>query len=254
MLTAATQTKLKALGFDPDALVAAIKAETETDLTIPNLLTPEQVSTLSTNIRKDGFEEGKTAMREILVKDIKTKAGLQIETKELDPVLEALKEAWKKPAGNPELENSLKELQKKYTEDLSAKDSALAQARKELNGIKVRSTMAKYLPEETIIDKDYILTLFASEHEVEQTDSGAVVKKSGNVLKDDLQNPKSLEAVVKEFAMPFAKKEGRAGGDEPGGAGGKSFTNPDEHFAYWTKKGENPMDHLDTLKMIPDKK
>lgn len=254
MLNAATQAKLKALGIDPEALVTAVKAEAETELALPNLLTPEQVSTLSTNIRKEGYDEGKTAMREILVKDIKTKTGLQIETKELDPVLEALKDAWKKPADNTELEKSLKELQKKYTDDLSAKDALVKQRERELSGLKLRSEMAKHLPKETIIDKDYILTLFSTEHEIEQTDSGAVVKKHGTILKDDLQNPKSLEIVVKEFALPFAKKEGKGGEDDHGGAGGKTFTNPEEHYAYWAKKGENPLDHLDTLKVLPDKK
>lgn len=254
MLSAATQAKFKALGIDPEQLTTAVKAETDTDLTLPNLLTPEQVSTLSTNIRKDGYEEGKMAMREILVKDIKAKTGLQLESKELDPVLEALKEAWKKPSDNTELEKSLKELQKKYTEDLAAKEEAVKQHQRELANLKLRGEMAKHLPKETIIDKEYILTLFSTEHTIEQTDSGAVVKKHGTILKDDLQNPKSLEVVVKEFALPFAKKEGKAGADDVGGAGGKTFTDAEEHYAYWSKKGENPMDHLDTLKMIPDKK
>lgn len=255
MLATTDITRLKALGFDPDALVNAVKAEAETVITIPDLLSREQASILSTNMRKDGFEEGKIAMREILVKDIKAKTGVAIESKELDPVLEALKTAWGKPAANGELEKSLQELQRKYTTDLTEKENIIKQKASELFRLQLRQDALRHLPEHTVIDKDHILTLFTAQHEVEQHEGSTLVKRNGQVLKDSLQNPLSLEVAVKEFALPFAKKDGKAGEDDTGGAGNpKTFTNPEEHYNYWVKKGENPMDHMDTLKMLPGKK
>lgn len=255
MLAANDIAKLKALGFDPDALTAAVKAEAETAITIPDILTREQASTLSTNMRKDGFEEGKLAMREILVKDIKQKTGLTVESKELDPVLEALKATWGKPAANAELEKSLQDLQKKYTSDLAEKEALVKQKSSELFRLQLRQEAMRHLPEHTVIEKDHILTLFTSQHEVEQNEGSTLVKRNGQVLKDSLQNPLSLEVAVKDFALQFAKKDGKSGDDDNGGSGNpKTFTNPEEHYNYWVKKGENPMEHMDTLKMLPEKK
>lgn len=244
MLKKSIAESLKVLGFDVEKLEAAVKAEEEVAVDIPELMPKAQATALANNLkaaaRTEGFTAGKTAMSEILVKDLKAKMGLEFEGKDVDTfVTEATKKLSKSDDG---IKKSLSDLQEKYKTDLAAKDALIGTKEQELFSLKTGAQVTKHWTKGTIIPKHDLLTLFNTKYALKDEDGRTIVLENGQVLKDEVQAPKTLEAVSKEFYQTYIKKDGMGGGDNGGGAATK-FKDFDTMYAHYTKAGENPMDH-----------
>ena len=106
------------------------------------------------------------------------------------------------------------------------------------------SQIKSFMPELQILSKDEALTLFSSNHEVKE----GKIYKNGELLKDDMQNPLSIDKAVQGFLTErnFIKtNEGNQGGRGTGngGAGNPPSTlninNMQEFYAHCDKNNIN---------------
>lgn len=241
MLNQETTDKLKVLGFDVSKFSEAIKAEDEQSLDVPTLYTEDQKTSFGSN----RFNEGKTAMSEILAKDIKKTYGIESESKDINEVVklygqQAIDKAGIKPG---EWATEKESLQEKINSLISEKEQLSREYQSKLFGVEVKSTLSSIIPDNTMIGKDDITTLFLNTYGVSKDDEGrTVVKKGEEVLKDDLLNPKDLKTVVNAFLdeRKLIKKDGMGGGDRDGGGSAK-FKDMQQFMDYCAKNQIEPM-------------
>jgi len=244
MLNKETEDKLKVLGIDVSKLTEAVKADDEVSLEVPTLYTEEQKNSFGSN----RFAEGKTAMSEILAKDVKKKLGIEAETKDIFQVIEIFGENKVKELGKP---NEMLEVLKKEKEALQGKVTELTglneKTQKEFNdklfGVELKAQLSTIIPESTKIPKEDITTLFLNTYRVSKDDTGRTVVFKGNeVLKDSLLNPLELKTVLNTFIdeKKLIQKSGMGGEDRGGGSASK-FTNMSEFMTYCEKNQIEPM-------------
>ena len=245
MLNKDTENRLKVLGFDVSKLTEAIKAEDEISLDVPTLYTDEQKNTFGSN----RFNDGKTAMSEILAKDVKSQFNIDIDSKDINEVVKAygeskVNELNKKPDERIQaLENEKTELQNKLSNLSSEKQTIESEFSKKLFHVEVKTQLNSLIPDNTKIDKSDISQLFFNTHEIAKDDNGrTIVKKSGEVIKDDLLNPLELKDVVNSFIdkKGYIEKSGMGGDDRMSGGSAK-FKNMAEFMTYCDKNGVEPM-------------
>lgn len=245
MLNKETEDRLKVLGFDVSKLTEAIKAEDEISLDVPTLYTDEQKNSFGSN----RFNEGKTAMSEILAKEVKNQFSIDIESKDINEVVKAygeskIKELNKKPDERVKaLESEKTELQNKLTTLSNEKQTIENEFSQKLFHVEVKTQLNSLIPDNTKIDKGDISQLFLNTHDIAKDENGrTIVKKSGEVIKDELLNPLELKDVVSSFIdkKGFIEKSGMNGDDRMSGGSAK-FKNMAEFMTYCDKNGIEPM-------------
>jgi len=244
MLNKETEDRLKVLGIDVSKLTDAVKAVEEVSLEVPQLYTEDQKSSLGAN----RFTESKTAMSEILAKDVKKRFGIESESKDLYQVIELFGENKVKGFEKPnELIDALKkeksELQTKVVELTGVNEKAQKEFNDKLFGVELKSQLSAIIPESTKIPKEDISTLFLNTYSVSKDETGRTIILKGNeVIKDNLLNPLDLKTVLNSFIdeKKLIQKSGMGGEDRGGGSASK-FTNIAEFEAYCAKNQIEPM-------------
>ena len=252
MLKTTTVDKIaKLLRIDAKKLTDALAATEETEVEIADDL---QVFTAAdiTARDKNKYQEGKTAEREIAVKNLKRKHELDITADEIDTVVEAVVSKATKSATPDkrvtELETSLSEAKTKLKE-LATERDALRAAKTTLE---TDTRLLGLFPKEripTIKDNEF-LQLVKSSIAIEVRDGKEVVVKNGVAqLKPDSLDPIPVEEVVsgyfKERSWISAEggggDGGRGGTGSGGAAGAGKFTKMSEVRAAADKQGINIM-------------
>lgn len=252
MLKSETKTKLKALGFDVDKLVAAATHAEEQDFEVPaiNNLTEEQLTERDKNTvaaARDGvFKEGKKAGIEIANKVITKKYGLtDVDVSDPDKVVIALDA--KVAKGDTGLQEQINLLQK----DKTTLEAAIEAEKGNSKALLRDTELLGILPAKRsalLTDKEYLLAIKAN-LQIEEVDGVEVVKKDGVILRD----PKTQAAIAKKDAINtfFNDRKwlgeadgnggGRGGGDNAGGGGAglKTFS---KYSDQWLK--DNPGKNL----------
>lgn len=209
MLSKKTLDSLAAMsGINADELAQAISDEQEKDLELPEgrFLTKEKEDTLLDNHGKRKYDEGKSkALKDVF--DGKDKESFLEDFKK--SILEDAKLEPNKKLS--EKEQALKALQDKYEADKIDWQNKYGTLENQLNGIKTKSEISKYLPKElptglTLEDATMIVT---NSFEFKE----GQVYQNGEVLRDDLQNPitidKAIQAFVEERNWNVQKPKGR---------------------------------------------
>lgn len=248
MLSQSDKDKLKAIGLDPIALETAIKAETETSITIPvgSLLTDEQLlqrdSVKLEEGKRSGVEEGKKAGFEIAHKTLIDKFGLK-EIKKTDDttkLVESLSATL--TAGDEGLKKQVNDLLKDKETLLLEKETVL----REKKQIEQKTQLLTYLPKNrnAILSDDEYISLLQSN--IKEIDGVQVVELNGEVLKDqktraNLQLKDAIEKVFearKWVDVSGGGGSGRGGGDDAGAKGG--FRKYSDFEKDWiSKNGED---------------
>jgi polyhydroxyalkanoate synthesis regulator phasin len=231
MLPEETEKKLSEYGFDVSALTDAIKSEEVVNVDVPQLYKEKGLSNDDMTVfGKNRFEEGKQAMSEIMAKSYKEKYGVELEGKNLDNVVEAIKDKYSKPSDNTELENSFKELQNRYSQlegDFSNKQKEFES---ELFKREIRGKLNSAMPKDTTIDKSDIIDLYLLKHTID----GDGVKVNGEIQKDNLLSPLSPEDHFKTWidSSNYVKRGGMGGEGSKGGSSVGKFNSFDDFMEY----------------------
>lgn len=204
--------------------------EHEIDLAPFTFIKTTDLTTREGNLRKEGFDEGKIAGEEILVKAIRDEFGIEkaalpkkANAKQIKEVIHTsvaaeLKISPDKRIG--ELTNDITALQdtvKKKDEKIS--DLTSSYQRKEQQSA-IRHTILGKIPDKTKIPKEDVLNLFMSKHRVELADDGKLVFKNdeGIMKNETTRAPLTIDEVIPTFITPYLEGPG-------GGAGGEDKPN-----------------------------
>lgn len=215
----------QAAGIEADVLKSAIESEEAVSVELNQervvYNNKEDFQTYVDNYAK----EKSTAAIEIAVKTARNEMGLEFQGKTIENLITAVKEKTLQEANiepNQKIEGLSKDLET-LRGQLAKKDeeftSLQERYRKEGQVREVNNMILDALPKEgTVIGNQELLTLFKASHEVDITDEGIMVKKEGNVLKDDLMRVKGIKDVINDFVQPYIKKPegGRDKGTEKG--------------------------------------
>jgi hypothetical protein len=268
MLKAEAKEKLKGWGLDVEKLEAAVKAEAETEIELPDVVVfkPTDLQARDANNKaegkKEGEKEGETKGKELAAKAIKTKFGIEDESKDLAKVVDLVNA--KVAAGDP----GLKQQNELLIKDKEALQAALDKEKGVSAAAVFDSKLISMFPANRSADlKDNERLMLAKQDlTFEQVDGKTVVKRNGEILRDTAtQNPLAPEKVITDY---FTERKwvagsgangGRGGGDNnPAGAGGlKKLSQVQEQ---WQKDNPNGnlvspefQQHLETVtKDAPD--
>lgn len=243
----------KLLNIDYKTLEAAIKAETETEVTLPDgqLFTPTELESRDKATKAVGYKEGKEAGEEIVIKTIREKHGLEFEGKDAEKMADAFKA---KVLADAKIEPA-KALQEKdaiiskLQSSVQTLESEKTEAVKKTNGILLRTEALKAVPAVNGLKPEQVLTLMETDgYSYEKAEDGSVVwKKGGNVLRNDKdQTELKGEDVVGGFIanngwnvdeQKQEQRNGRGGGNSGSGTG--KPTKLSEAEAQWQADGKH---------------
>ena len=249
MISKETSDKLAVLGFDVSKLVEAAKAETEMSLDVPKLYTETDYTKFGNN----RFTEGKTAMSEILSKDLNDKHSLGLEEKDrkdFNKVVEklsekAIKDAGIKPAEQvAALQEDLQKLKELHQREKSEYEGKIKDYDTKLFSTSLRSKLMSQIDGEYLIGKDDIYELFEKRHRVTKDETGraVILDDKGEVMKTDTRDPLPVESVFKTFAEGYIKKDGMGGGNTGKGTKPSKFSKFSEFVAYCKENQITPND------------
>lgn len=260
MLNAETLKKIAGvLGLEVSDLTAKIKSDTEETLEVPVVYTQADYDAFGAN----RFNEGKTAMSEIVTKDFKVKhPEVQFTGKNLENWIEAFadhraSEKLKEAKINPDervkaLEDDKKTLQTKLTEA----EGKVAQTTKDFEQrmfqVEIRNQIISLIPDNTVIPKEDLVDLFLNRHRVAKEENGISVYKGSELLRDKQLNLLPLKDVVTQFTENYVKKTGMGGGNAGGGFTGK-FTKMSQFMDYCKEHNLEPMGQ-EAQNLLLDKK
>ena len=243
---------------------AKLKSEKEETLEVPVLITEDEKNTFGTN----RFNEGKKAASEILVKDLKTKHGIESDSKSIDTFLEKYSEKviadakikpdeqiekFKKEAG--ELRTKLQAAEQEHTKTKSDYESKLFD-------VQTTSEIRSFFPDKTADGKPIayslpvndLVDLFKLRHRVANEDGSTVVYKGTTRLNDKVLSPIPLKDVVAQFAESYVAKGGMGGGDNGGGGGAApKFKTASEAYKYLKDHSIEPLSN-EGLKLLNENK
>lgn len=246
---------IKANGEDltPEKLIELMKDEKEVELTINpfHMLDETQLTELKTNIKKEGYEEGKTAGSEIFAKGLKTAFGLtgdQYPGKDVDSLKKIINEkiladAKIEPEKKvKELTDSLQGLQSKYEQTELTYKSEVDNLKKNIEQRDIDFYLQSNIPQLNGIKPNHALLVYKSERQLKRDENGNLqILMGGKVLKDNLERPVDFST---DFTS-FAKQNGWIG--EPGRGGGNAYGGSGEF-----KTIEELMKHMEKNKINPD--
>lgn len=246
MINQETQDGLSKLGIDVSKLIEAVKSDEELSLEVPTIdkgFTQEEMTTFG----KNRFDEGKNAMSEIMAKSYKEKYGVSMEGKNLDDVVDAIKqkgfEEAKPSEDNKELLKNFQDLQKKYQlaeDELNNKELT---HKDELFNISTKQSLISNVPKGAALNADDIVGLYMMKHGIKNNEGSAVVEVNGEIQKDNLLNPLKAEDHFKGWldTSGLIGKSGMGGDDSKGGSSVAKFKSTKEFYQYAKENGIEPM-------------
>lgn len=239
---------------------AKLKSDKEETLEVPVLITEDEKNTFGTN----RFNEGKKAASEILVKDLKTKHGIESDSKSIDTFLEKYSEkviADAKIKPDEQIEKYKKEADELRTK-LQSAQSDLADYESKLFDVQTTSEIRSFFPDKTADGKPIayslpvndLVDLFKLRHRVANEDGSTVVYKGTTRLNDKVLSPIPLKDVVASFAEGYILKGGMGGGDNGGGGGAApKFKTASEAYKYLKDHSIEPLSN-EGLKLLNENK
>lgn len=242
---------------DETKAIEAISSETETDISIPEGTRiyskiewegdgTDQKPGVEKTLQSSGIKIGK----DLLVKDLKEKHKLDFEGKDPDKFLEAFKASVLKEEG-ASVDEKVKSRDKtinELKEALNNEKTARQQAEVKYSQKEKDDALRKHLPKNRdprFTDEQY-LRLLKDELEFTEEEGKPIVKKNGNVLKDEQFNTRDYASVIAEHftASKWIADDSSGGGGEDvhgrGGGNGKppapgKFANTKEFREYLEK-------------------
>jgi ribosomal protein S20 len=217
----------KITAFTDAEIDALINDAEEKEVALPEgvkIFTPEEYTTLETNLKDAGKGGYTKAGKEIAIKEMKEKLGIEFDGKDIEtfltkaeehfvakakiPANEA-KQQWEKDKGI--LQTQITDWKTKYESEVGASAAAKLDA----------TLLAKFPANRSkgLSDEDRLL-LLKSKMEVKNEDSKQVVYYKGEKLQDNLTNPLNIDtAITHVFTAEKWLEEGK------GGAGGRGGNN-----------------------------
>lgn len=217
----------KELTFDTLKDIISNDKEIELEVTPGTFMTDEGLNSLKETVKKQGYEEARTPIKEMTLKELKRKAGLEFEGKDEDTFISKFKETILSEAKLPadkkitELSQSLENLQKQYQKDIELKDQMISQKENALKDTIIESRLTSLFPKDIILKPSHAAKIMKMDFQIDLTESGDLqFSKGGQVLKDKFEKPIPIDSIVSDYVVSnkwLPASDGRGGdGGEPG--------------------------------------
>lgn len=216
------------LKIKEDELESAIKADTETDITIPelNVFTTEELTKRDENKTRESYKQGKEAGVEMIIKDQREKLGLDFEGKDIEKLLEAYEKKIKEDS-KIEPNKKVEELSK-IVENLKSNLATAENEKKELaskiSEVSLTSTLKGYLPQNRldVLSDDEFISAVRREYSFVEEDGKLVVKKGNDIVRDaKTQDPLEPKDVISGYFSQRKWVKEEEPGKQGRGAGNK---------------------------------
>ncbi len=248
----------KVTGLSADDLANGISQEKEVDLEIAvvKTFTDSEWESYEDRLDKDfkkKYDEGKETGEKQMIREMKTKVGLEYEGRKPEDFIEKFKgkvlsDAKLDPDGRvKELEKDLKFIKETTLKEEQDKVSRLT---KENSELKIDGKIGQYIkaPDGLTQEDAKIIVMKNLDFSID-SEGKEVVKKNGQILKDKTRNNVSFENAIIDFATERKWRtgtEGRGGKDNPAGKGvglddPKKARKMSELNTYFEQKEINPM-------------
>ncbi len=230
MLKETTLSELaKRAGVSLVELKKGIESETEETLSFDTegeFITHTELESIKERAGSDSYKEGKKAGEEMFGKELKRIAGIEIEGRNAEKVISAIKtaaleEAKLEPTKRiQELEEDKKKLQTSLTEKENELKAETEKFNSRLNGIEIESVIKNSLPDKLAngLTKEQAYKLYKADREFAKTAEGIALLDpvTKQVIKDKKLNPVSITDDLKEFLKQFGEvhDDGRGAGDD----------------------------------------
>lgn len=249
MLKAETKTKLKALGFDVDKLIAAVTHADETDFELPeiNNVTEADLATRDENSKKEGVREGKKNGISIATKQIAEKFSIPVDEIDLarpETLYDKLNANFAK--GDEGLKEQVRLLQIDKATAIADKDKAVGEVKQAMFD---RDLITKFPANRTKLMNDAeLLSLVKGNLSFEDNEGITVVKRNGEVLRDaTTKSPLAVDAAIN--GLFTERKWVDVDSDGTGGRGGNDHSNNgvggiktlSKFQEKWESEGKNPI-------------
>lgn len=230
-------------------LSAKIASTNEEDIDIPELqtFTADELSARDLAQmglgKKEGEKEGEAKGKELVVKDLKKSFGIEFDGKDMTKLTEALKTQFQK--GDDAIKQQVTLLQTQLAE----KDGIIEQTKRQASEAIFDAQLLGFMPSNRksvadggFTDQEYLSAIKAN-LQFEHSDTGVLVKKAGQVVRDPkTTNPLAPDEVVKgyfaerKWAVDEAAAGGRGGGS---GKAGNAITKLSELQARYEGEGKS---------------
>lgn len=241
MLNKETIDKLgKAIGIDAEELAKTLTSEGEQSLEIPEgqFFTNEEITKRDNN----EYNKGKVVGAEKLVKETRDALGFDFKGSNINDLLDHVKQSAVSEIGKDksEWQKDLEKQKETYETEILAKESKITELQNQFTQQRVTNKLLSYMPKETTIKSDAIITLFNANYGIVEEDGQLFVTQNGNKLKDPkTADPFSIEKVFNDFVTTegYAKPPSGRGGGNDTGADNSSYssTTPEAFEKEWRK-------------------
>jgi len=234
-----------------DMLKDAISSESEIELEITHgtFLTDEGLSSLKNDVKKLGYEEARTPIKEMTMKELRDLTGLEFEGyKDPKKFVETFKnhvlsEAKIEPNKKiEEYKSSLEKLQSQYEQDISFKDQLIKQKESALKDVYIESKLSSMFPKEILIKPDHAAKLLKMDYSIDLDENNNLkFMKNGVEIKDKLEKPIPHEQIINDYVQQnnwIPATDGRGGTD--GGTKTGDFKDINELMKYMEENKIDP--------------
>jgi hypothetical protein len=245
-----TIDKLKAFGIDTDKLIAAIGAETEQDLELPEVtaLTPAQLTERDNVKIAEGKKQGETEARSILVKELSKSLNVELKGERIADVVSEIQSFANK--NGDEKVKLLQDQVTALTADKSKLTGEITEFKNSLSAAKFDSELIGLFPANRgagLSDSER-LTLIKNAISFEIVDGKQVAKRNGQLVTDPVTHaPLPVAKVIEGYftekplllgTMQNGPAGGRGGVDNPGAGGSAGIKRFSDAEKAW--KEQNP--------------
>lgn len=250
MLKQTDKDKLKALGLDIDAIIAAHTDAAEKDIVVPDgqLLTDAQLTERDTNTKTAAVKEGEKNALPLAIAEINKATGLTLDPTKIDRFGELGKQVKEKMSATDDvkLTNANKQVS-----DLLAAQELLTKERDTLKQTAEKTVFEydqyKHFPanRSKLMNEQETMTLLNARKVEAKTDG---VYKDGvlqidPITKAALPHAKAYEQIFTEFKLiaepPAGGQGGRGGGNSGGAAAGGKARTQSEAITKWKEANPN---------------
>lgn len=250
------------LNVTVDELSGALSSENEVTLDLRlggRVISQEEESRLKTTSTDAGVEIG--------MKKIAKAAGLDLQPGEKDAQLIAdklktsitttLEDKYKNMTPSEELialQTKAQEWEQKYgklNETYETANTKVQEWEQKYNGLQndiiqkdINSNLLKAFPDKMKMDKDDALLIARNAFEFDNTETGIIAKRNGQIVTDPVGNPEKLENIIKSFVeeKQWIKTNGMNGSDRgANGSGLPKGMNDEQAMQYIKEAGKDPM-------------
>jgi len=213
------------LKVETSELENMIKSEEEIEVVIPQgeFINDEQLEGLKKEVSETAYIKGKDVGREVTIKEIKKRKGLDFEGKTVDTLIKyydgkVLNDASIEPDKKiKELESSLDNLRNQYESDIKTKDNEILSYKSEVKKSKIDNKLMSIIPSNLQgIKQKQAAILFKTDNSIDLNENGdLVVMNNGEVLKDKMEKPIPINDVLNEYIIKnnWINSDGRSGGN-----------------------------------------